>query len=201
MIQRGDFHWRLCCIAMTNYTNTYACITMQWRWATQFFRKIYLSLYWKGFVWEGVGDRTELQHMDPHSIGHNRIFFPLSWAAQPGPVGPLCFVLVLSTVSYLQLIDFLSSLGLYNNLTSTLLPVSVTISHSLNASTVKVIFWYSSTGCICYLYRCISYFDSPAGSDVNIQHLKFIKKPRKSTRNLLCDHFKICAEAMGPPAL
>ena len=30
-----------------------------------FFRKIYLSLYWKGCVWEGVGDRTELQHIDP----------------------------------------------------------------------------------------------------------------------------------------
>ena len=37
---------------MTNYTNTYACriITMtQKRRATQFFRKIYLSLYLKGF--------------------------------------------------------------------------------------------------------------------------------------------------------
>ena len=26
---------------------------------TQFFRKINLSLYWKGCVWEGVGDRTK----------------------------------------------------------------------------------------------------------------------------------------------
>ena len=42
-------------------------------------------------------------------------------------------------------------------------------SHSFNPSTVKVIFWYSSTGCTCYLHRCISYFDSPAGSEVNIQ--------------------------------
>ena len=37
---------------------------------------------WKGCVWEGVGDRTELQHIDPHSLGHNRISFPFSWAAQ-----------------------------------------------------------------------------------------------------------------------
>ena len=29
------------------------------------FRKIYLSLYWKGCVWEGVGLQTELQHIDP----------------------------------------------------------------------------------------------------------------------------------------
>ena len=43
-------------------------------------------------------------------------------------------------------------------------------SHSFNPSTVKVIFWYSLTGCTCYLHRCISYFDSPAGSEVNIPH-------------------------------
>ena len=46
-------------------------------------RKIYLSLYWKGRVWEGVGNRTELQHTDPHSICHNRVSFPFPWAAQP----------------------------------------------------------------------------------------------------------------------
>ena len=42
-------------------------------------------------------------------------------------------------------------------------------SHSFNPSTVKVISWYSSTECTCYLHRCISYFDSLAG--VNMQHL------------------------------
>ena len=41
-------------------------------------------------------------------------------------------------------------------------------SHSFKPSTVKVIFWYSSTGCTCYLHWCISYFDSLAG--VNMQH-------------------------------
>ena len=35
-----------------------------------FFRKIYLSLYLKGCVWEGVGDQTKLQYIDPHSYGH-----------------------------------------------------------------------------------------------------------------------------------
>ena len=139
-----------CCISMTmnNYTDTYACriITMtQQRRATQFFRKIYLSLYWKGCVWEGVGDRTELQHIDPHSYGHNSVSFLFSWAAQPGgwgpslsgtrspfqnflsnsscsiggPEGPFCWVLVLSAASCLQLSDFLSSPGLYNCSTST----------------------------------------------------------------------------------
>ena len=35
--------------------------------------------------------------------------------------------------------------------------------HSFNSFTVKVISWYSSTECTCYLHRCISYFDSLAG--------------------------------------
>ena len=37
---------------------------------------------------EGVGDRTERQHIDPHSYGHNSVSFPFSWAAQPGAWGP-----------------------------------------------------------------------------------------------------------------
>ena len=134
---------------------------------------------WNGCVWEGVGDRTELQHIDPLSIGQNRLSFPFSWATQPGAWGPslpgTCFSIqhLLSNSSDLQLTDFLSLPGLYNNLTSTLLPASVTISHSFNPSTVKVIIsWYSSTGCSCYLHRCISYFDSLPGLEVNIQHLR-----------------------------
>ena len=43
---------------------------------------------WKGCVWEGVGDRTEQQHVDPHSISHNSVSFPFSWAAQPEAKGP-----------------------------------------------------------------------------------------------------------------
>ena len=63
--------------------------TTQWRRATQSFRKKYTSHFiWKGCVWEGVGDRTELQHIDPHSIGHNRVSFPFSWTAQLGTWGP-----------------------------------------------------------------------------------------------------------------
>ena len=30
---------------------------------------------WKVCVWEGVGDRTELPHIDPHSYGHQRCVF------------------------------------------------------------------------------------------------------------------------------
>ena len=38
-----------------------------------------------------------------------------------------------------------------------------------NPSKVKIISWYTSTRYSCYLHRCISYFDSLAGSEVNIQ--------------------------------
>ena len=54
-----------------------------------------------------------------------------------------------------------------------LLLVSITNCTLFNPSTVKVISWYSSTGCTCYLHRCISYFDSLAGSEVNTQHNEF----------------------------
>ena len=40
-------------------------------------------LNWKCCVWEGVWDRTELQHIDPYLMAIS-ISFPLSWDAQPG---------------------------------------------------------------------------------------------------------------------
>ena len=51
-----------------------------------------------------VGDWTELQHIDPHSYGHNSVSFPFSKAAQPGTWGPsLCWDIVLILASSLQL--------------------------------------------------------------------------------------------------
>ena len=61
--------------------------TQLWR-ATQFLEKYTSHFIWKGCVWEGVGDRIELQHIDPHSIGHNCVSFLFSWAAQLGAWGP-----------------------------------------------------------------------------------------------------------------
>ena len=130
------------------------------------FRKIYLSLYLKGF--ERVVCERELETEQnctywPHSYGHNSISFPFSWAAQPGTWGPSsCWDMLLIPSSSLQLIwgselqllnrgswgppllcagsvyrilsptylNFLSP-GLYNNLTPTHLPASITISHSI----------------------------------------------------------------------
>ena len=80
---------------------------------TQFFKKIYLSLYWKGskelrrvlLCERWVEDWTELQLIDPHSYGHNSVSFPFSWAAQLGAWGPSLFWdIVLIPASSLQLI-------------------------------------------------------------------------------------------------
>ena len=81
-------------------------------------------------MWEVSWRLTELQHIDPHSYGHNSISFPFSWAAQPGAWGPS----LSATCSSFQhlLSNWLNILctELYNNLTSTL-PASVTISPSI----------------------------------------------------------------------
>ena len=90
-------------------------------------------------------------------------------------------------------LNFLSP-GLYNNLTSTLLPASVTISHSIQPfdSTVKVApdLLISSTGCTCYLHRCISSFDSLAGSEVNMQHLETFNCLKKRALDLASESKK-----------
>ena len=84
----------------------------------QFLEKYTSHFIWKGCVWEGVEDGTELQHIDPHSYGYQLSAF---LSCSPGllnrrPRGPaLCWVLAFSTtlvskLSNLQT-DFVSSLS------------------------------------------------------------------------------------------
>ena len=61
--------------------------TTQWRRAKTSLKKIYLSLYSKGSVWEGVADRTELQYIDPHSHGHQRCVFLILQGCTTGSLG------------------------------------------------------------------------------------------------------------------
>ena len=161
------------------------------------------NFIWKGskglrkvLPWEGVGDRTELQHIDPHSYGHNSVSFPFSWAAQQaslghgphssisptdlisdcsirGPEGPLCWMLFFS-YRILSPTDWTSCAPSYIIVRRP--PCGRHKKHSFNPSTVKFIFWYSSSGYTCYLHRCISYFDCPTGSEVNIQHIQVVSK-------------------------
>ena len=126
-------------------------------------------------MWEGVGDRTELQHIDPHSIGHQRFFPVLLGCSTGGLEAQPLWVLVFSTTSYLQLIwsltDWISCALSYIIVQHPPSSCGRHKLHSFNPSTVNVIFWYFSTGCTCYLHRCISYFDSPTGSKVNMQQM------------------------------
>ena len=139
-------------------------------------RKIYLSLYLKGLCVRGSWRPNRTATYWPPLLWPQQRFSPVLLGCSIGGLGPsfsgcwFSLPQLISNWSDLQLTDFLSSPGLYNNLTPTLLPASVIISHSFNQSTVKVLIsWYSSTGCTCYLHRWISYFDSPAGSEVNMQ--------------------------------
>ena len=103
------------------YIYTYICaeyILTQWiKTSEDFFKKIYLSLYCKVCVWEGVGDQTELQYIDPpHSYGHQRcVFLVLSgYSTGGGARAPsagcwLSLPHLLSNSSDLQFTDFLSS--------------------------------------------------------------------------------------------
>ena len=190
---------------MNNYTYIYADACMQNHIKhNKDERHSSLEKYTSHFIWKGskgllkvllcerwVGGWTQLQHIDPHSYGHNSVSFPFSWAAQPGAWG----LSLSGTCSSFQHLLFHCSIGglralfagcwfslphlISNWLTSCLEPGYIIVrpppsscgrhkSHSFNPSTVKVISRYSSSGCTCYLHRCISYFDSLAG--VNMLH-------------------------------
>ena len=124
--------------AHNTYSSTYIHICLRnhndtMKTMTQSFRKIYLSLYCKVCMWEGVGDRTELQHIDPHSYGHQHCVFLVLQGCSTGrpraqlsteccslyrilslthlisnsiggPKGPFCQVVAFSTTSWHQLV-------------------------------------------------------------------------------------------------
>ena len=142
--------------------------TTQKRRVTQVFRKIYLSFYLKGLCVRGSWRPNRTATYWPPLLWPHQRFFPVLLGCSTGGTGAQSlWVLVFSTASYLQLIwsptDSIScalSYIIVQHLPSCGRPKS----HSFNPSTVKVIFWYSLTGCTCYLHQWISYFDSPAGS-------------------------------------
>ena len=124
---------------------------------TQFFRKIYLSLYLKGLCvrgsWRPNKDCNILSSTlmaitaflsrspgllnrgpgGPASLGHgphSSIFSPTDWTScRQG------YIIIWRPLFFLRASQFRTQ---------------------FNPSTVKVISWYSSTGCTCYLHRCIS---------------------------------------------
>ena len=111
--------------------------------------------------------------LNSRSYAHNSVSFLFFWAAQLGvqPLwdmvlipasslqlfnrrswGPLCWVLV----SFYSILSPTDSNFLCTELYYCFMPTK------FNLSTVKVIPLKPSTGCTCYLHRCISYFDSSA---------------------------------------
>ena len=118
-------------------------------------------------MWEGVGDWTELQHIDLHSYGHNSISFPCCSTGGLGTQSPWDMFLI--PASSLQLTWTSCHRGYIIIWHPLFFLRASQFRTQFNPSTVKVISWYSSTGCTCYLHRCISYFDGLARSDVNIQ--------------------------------
>ena len=92
--------------------------------------KIYLSLYWKGCVWEGVGDRTNTATYWPPTLLAITVFLSHSpGLLNRGPGGPA------SAGTWFSFQHLLS-----NCLTSCLTPGST--STQFNPSTVKVASWY-----------------------------------------------------------
>ena len=140
-------------------------------------------------MWEGVGDQTNILTPTlmaitaflsrspgllnrgpggPASLGHgpHSSFFSPTHLKLWTPTAQLGALRAPSAGCWFSLqhltptdLNFLSP-GLYNNLTPTYFLRASQFRTQFNPSTVKVISWYSSTGCTCYLHWCISYFDS-----------------------------------------
>ena len=149
---------------------------------TQFFRKMYHTLYLKGFerVTKGiicerwVGDWTELQHIDPHSSSHSSISFQFSRAAQPWACGPLSAGTWFSFQHlHLQLI-WTSCRRDYIIIWRPTTSCERHICTQFNPSTVKVIPWSPDIFDRMHLLFTQVHFssDSPAGSEVNMLQSK-----------------------------
>ena len=169
---------------------------------------------WKGLRkvmcerWFGDWTKTA-KYWPPNSSSQSSASFSFSWAAQPGAWGPS-----LSAESWfpqLKLEHWLQAL----NSNWLELPVHWLIllfyAHSIQTVDSQGYPLTSSTGCTCYLHRYISYFDSLAGSEVNMQHLltyilfirynylfiilnfllSFLKSLKKWSDELWCHHGQI----------
>ena len=120
-----------------------------------------------------VGDWTDCNILTPSSSVFSSTSFSFCWAAQPG------LQLVLTTASYLQLTEPVCGTVLYNCLTSTCFLWASHL-HPIQPVHSQGYTLISSTGCTCYLHRCISYLTARprvnmharAHKSQTIRHLK-----------------------------
>ncbi len=148
---------------------------------------MYLSLYCKGskrlfkvLLWEGIGDRTELQYFDPHSYGRQRcVFLVLQGCSTGGPDAHsagwwLSLLHLTSNFSGPQLIRALRPQGLtwlslphlvYNSVRSLTVTLTSVLTELYNSSTptqsptrsLEWHDWSSSSGNNCHtVHRSLS---------------------------------------------
>ena len=147
-----------------HYTYIYTCrnITTQWRRATQFFRKIYLSLFLKGLC---------VTEQNCNILTPTLMAITAFLSHSPGLLNSgTCssFQHLLSSWSKLQMVWTSCCRGYIIIWRPLFFLRASQFLTQFNPSTVKVVSWYSSTRCSYYLHSCISYFDSLAGSEVNM---------------------------------
>ena len=158
---------------MNNYTYTYACrnifntIKTSGHSSLEKYTSHFIRNGWKGLRkvmcerWVGDWTKTVTYWPRPSFSGHNSASFSFFWAAQPGAWGPS-----LSAESWFSQLDLEHWLQVLNSncLTSCLTRViSLFYVHSIqpvDSQDYPLIF---STGCTCYLHRCISHLTAWPG--------------------------------------
>ena len=155
------------------------------KYTSHFIRKGYERVTKGIIVWEVSWrlNRTAT-YWPPNSSGYSSISFPFSRAAQPGGSGPsLCWDMVFIPASSRQLIWTSCRRG-YTIIWRPPTSCQRHNSHSIQLVNSQGYPPISSTGCTCYLHRCISYFDSSAGGQYvtivgsfGITVVRAVKKP------------------------
>ena len=161
---------QLCCIPICRCMQKHIQHNKDER--THFFRKIYFSHFIERVVCEReLETEQRLQHIDPKTLLAITAFLSRFPGCSNGGLGAQILLGHGSHSSIFSPTDLNFLLpGLYNNLTSIYFLRASQFHTLFNPSTVKVTpdLLISSTGCTCYLHRCISSFDSLAGLEVNM---------------------------------
>ena len=128
---------------------------------TQFFWKIYLSLYWKDCVWEvSWRPNKDCNILTPQLLWLSQPFFSILLGCSTGVSGPrLSWDMVLIPASSLQLIWTSCRQG-YIIIWRPPTSCERHNLHSIQPFDSQGCLLISSTGCTCYLHWCISSFDS-----------------------------------------
>ena len=149
---------------MNNYTYTYICRNIFNTIKTS--GHCSLEKYTSHFIWKDCVRGSWRPNKDcnilaphTHSSGNYSISFPFSWAVQPGGWRPSLFCdMVLIPASSLQLIWTSCHRG-YIIIWRPPTSCEHHNSHSIQPLDSQGRPLISSTGCTCYLHRCISFFD------------------------------------------